>query len=89
MQAIESLFGAAMVLLVMIATISAVVILVLAEARWIVGLSMKLYWRWRTSIDQVQHDISYDHGDKPKNRLERVSDGPSPNSDAEQRKETD
>lgn len=61
MKVIESLFSSAMILLAMVVVLSAIAILLLAEARWIMGLSMQLYWRWRANIRQVHHDIAHDH----------------------------
>lgn len=44
--------GLLLILLVSLALVGAVAILLLIELGWIVRLSARLYWRWRSSIHQ-------------------------------------
>jgi hypothetical protein len=51
-QTLQTLLGLLLILLVSLALVSAVAILLLIELGWIVRLSARLYWRWRSSIHQ-------------------------------------
>jgi hypothetical protein len=49
-EALETLIGQLLIILVSFALVSAVVIIVLIELGWIVRLVARLYWRWRSSM---------------------------------------
>ena len=51
-QTLHTLLGLLLILLISLALVSAVAILLLIELGWIVRLSARLYWRWRSSIQR-------------------------------------
>jgi hypothetical protein len=53
-QSLHTLLGIILILLVSLALVSAVAILLLIELGWIVRLTARLYWRWRSSMHPLQ-----------------------------------
>jgi len=56
MEQAQAVLGLLLIILVSLALVSAVAIILLIELGWIVRLTARLYWRWRSSVHQYRVD---------------------------------
>jgi len=54
MEQAQAMLGLLLIILVSLALVSAVAIILLIELGWIVRLTARLYWRWRSSVHSPQ-----------------------------------
>jgi hypothetical protein len=71
-QAIQTLLGALLIMLVGLAVVSAVTILVLVEFGLIVRLGDRLYWRCRSFVQSLRESAK--ESEEPKHRHDEPSD---------------
>lgn len=65
MDALNGVFGSIMLLLLSISIVLAIAMLVLFQARSIVGLAMQLYWRWKASIRLLRDEAAEGERSRP------------------------
>jgi hypothetical protein len=64
MEDIQVILGDVMLVAVAIATILGLAILVLLEARWILGLSVALHRRWRATVRRLRDEAGQDEPER-------------------------